>query len=144
MSDFVRFSGTCCKLPNGSHHRLCCRRIPGFPKIDTNNDYFLARFDGALIDGQSWTRVSPNTGSVPNISPPESAVHRLLLQQLQKLEVRLVNSRVFCVLCVLCVSLALVLLSQNHVYHFLCGPKPDGNVEPTQQSATFCLSVGKT
>ncbi|KAL3148070.1 hypothetical protein ABBQ38_014355 [Trebouxia sp. C0009 RCD-2024] len=32
------------------------RQIPGFPKIDANNDYFLARFDGALIDGQSWGR----------------------------------------------------------------------------------------
>lgn len=32
------------------------RKIPGYPKIDANNDYFLARFDGALIDGQSWGR----------------------------------------------------------------------------------------
>lgn len=39
----------------------CCasRKIPGYPKIDTHNDYFLARFDGALIDGQSWGRGRP-------------------------------------------------------------------------------------
>ncbi|KAL0028686.1 hypothetical protein WJX79_010548 [Trebouxia sp. C0005] len=35
------------------------RKIPGYPKIDTHNDYFLARFDGALIDGQSWGRGRP-------------------------------------------------------------------------------------
>lgn len=70
---------------------LLCRRIPGFPKIDTNNDYFLARFDGALIDGQSWTRVGPYAGSMQSISPPEPAVHRALLAQLQQLEVRVVG-----------------------------------------------------
>lgn len=36
--------------------KTACRTIPGYPKIDVNNDYFLARFDGALIDGQSWGR----------------------------------------------------------------------------------------
>ena len=36
--------------------QFACRKIPGYPKIDANNDYFLARFDGALIDGQSWGR----------------------------------------------------------------------------------------
>lgn len=70
---------------------LLCRRIPGFPKIDTNNDYFLARFDGALIDGQSWTRVGPYAGSMQSISPPDTAVHRALLAQLQQLEVRVVG-----------------------------------------------------
>lgn len=69
----------------------CCvdmlRRIPGYPKIDAENDYFLARFDGALIDGQSWTRVSQPTSRAQTHTQQDNAVHRALLMQLQHKEV---------------------------------------------------------
>ena len=76
-----------CIAPYLQFSSLHLRRIPGFPKIDTDNDYFLARFDGALIDGQSWTRVRADAGSMQSGSRPENALHRALLAQLQQKEV---------------------------------------------------------
>lgn len=66
---------------------MLLRRIPGFPKIDAHNDYFLARFDGQLLDGHAWTRVAAQIGSMQSTGQPESAVHKVLLAQLQQLEV---------------------------------------------------------
>lgn len=32
---------------------LCCgRHMPGYPRIDVGNDYLMARYDGAIVDGQ--------------------------------------------------------------------------------------------
>lgn len=72
---------------------LLLRRIPGFPKIDAQNDYFLARFDGALIDGHAWTRVAAQTGSMQSTGHQESAVQKAWMAQLQKLEVGTVDSQ---------------------------------------------------
>lgn len=33
---------------------LACRQIPGYPRIDRNNDYLIARFDGLVIDAKPW------------------------------------------------------------------------------------------
>jgi hypothetical protein len=30
------------------------RQIPGYPRIDRDNPYFIARFDGVVIDGKPW------------------------------------------------------------------------------------------
>ena len=35
---------------------MTCRLIPGYPKIDNNNDYLIARFDDVIIDALSWKR----------------------------------------------------------------------------------------
>ena len=32
------------------------RQIPGYPKVDRDNDYLMARFDGAVLDGKPWGR----------------------------------------------------------------------------------------
>ena len=28
------------------------RHMPGYPRIDVGNDYLMARYDGAILDGQ--------------------------------------------------------------------------------------------
>ncbi|KAL3140809.1 hypothetical protein ABBQ32_005352 [Trebouxia sp. C0010 RCD-2024] len=67
------------------------RQIAGFPKIDANNDYFLARFDGALIDGQSWGR-GQNTLSMKQAidmgSNPHSSSRQASLAELYQKEMR--------------------------------------------------------
>ena len=35
---------------------LCDRHMPGYPKIDRNNDTLLARYDGAVIDALPWVK----------------------------------------------------------------------------------------
>ncbi len=68
----------------------CCasRKIPGYPKIDTHNDYFLARFDGALIDGQSWGRGRPTLGPTSqHVDSQSRNTHHAMLAQLHQKEV---------------------------------------------------------
>ncbi len=68
----------------------CCasRKIPGYPKIDTHNDYFLARFDGALIDGQSWGRGRPALGPTSqHVDLQYRNTHHAMLAKLHQKEV---------------------------------------------------------
>lgn len=70
--------------------RFCCcsRKIPGYPKIDTHNDYFLARFDGALIDGQSWGTARPSLGSnSQTLQPTSHSTQSAMLARLHQKEV---------------------------------------------------------
>ncbi|DBA87502.1 TPA: hypothetical protein ACH3X1_004532 [Trebouxia sp. C0004] len=65
------------------------RRIPGYPKIDTHNDYFLACFDGALIDGQSWGRGRPTLGPTnQHVDSQYRNTHHAMLAQLHQKEMR--------------------------------------------------------
>jgi len=68
----------------------CCasRKIPGYPKIDTHNDYFLARFDGALIDGQSWGQGRPTLGPTSqHVDSQYCNTHHAMLAKLHQKEV---------------------------------------------------------
>lgn len=65
------------------------RKVPGYPKIDTHNDYFLARFDGALIDGQSWGQGRPTLGpSSQHVDLQYNNTHHAMLAQLRQKEMR--------------------------------------------------------
>lgn len=35
-----------------------CRRIPNYPRIDQDNDYLIARYDGIVLDAKPWTRAA--------------------------------------------------------------------------------------
>lgn len=80
----------CVSQARGFRCGPACRQIAGFPKIDANNDYFLARFDGALIDGQSWGR-GQNTLSMKQAidmgSNPHSSSRQASLAELYQKEV---------------------------------------------------------
>ena len=68
----------------------CCasRKIPGYPKIDTHNDYFLARFDGALIDGQSWGQGRPTLDpTTQHVDAQYRNTHHAMLAKLHQKEV---------------------------------------------------------
>jgi hypothetical protein len=46
-----------------------CRDMPGYPKVDKESDFLIARFDGAVLDGKPWGRgalddVPPSAGSL--------------------------------------------------------------------------------
>ncbi len=68
----------------------CCasRKLPGYPKIDTHNDYFLARFDGALIDGQSWGQGRPTLDpTTQHVDAQYRNTHHAMLAKLHQKEV---------------------------------------------------------
>ncbi|KAL0052035.1 hypothetical protein WJX82_006842 [Trebouxia sp. C0006] len=65
------------------------RKLPGYPKIDTHNDYFLARFDGALIDGQSWGRGRPTLDpTTQHVDAQYHNTHHAMLAKLHQKEMR--------------------------------------------------------
>ena len=33
-----------------------CRDMPGYPKVDRESDYLIARYDGAVLDAKPWGR----------------------------------------------------------------------------------------
>ena len=33
-----------------------CRDMPGYPKVDRQSDYLIARYDGAVLDAKPWGR----------------------------------------------------------------------------------------
>ncbi len=33
-----------------------CRDMPGYPKVDRENDYLIARYDSAVLDAKPWGR----------------------------------------------------------------------------------------
>ena len=35
---------------------LLCRYMPGYPKVDQESDYLIARYDGAVLDAKPWGR----------------------------------------------------------------------------------------
>ena len=35
---------------------LLCRYMPGYPKIDQESDYLIARYDGTVLDAKPWGR----------------------------------------------------------------------------------------
>jgi hypothetical protein len=56
------------------------RQIPGYPKVDRNNDYLIARFDGAVLDAKPWARGAPHPDQCPardSQRPAERALCRL-------------------------------------------------------------------
>lgn len=50
-----------------------CRQIPGYPRIDRENDYLLARMDGAVLDGKPWGRGAQRAGQTLALVPRNSA-----------------------------------------------------------------------
>ncbi|KAK9838450.1 hypothetical protein WJX81_000079 [Elliptochloris bilobata] len=40
--------------PGLVYSRAHLRHMPGYPRIDVGNDYLMARYDGAILDGQAW------------------------------------------------------------------------------------------
>lgn len=53
-------TGVACCLPR--------REMPGYPTVDRDNDFLIARFDGAVLDAKPW---GPGALSgVPSASPP--------------------------------------------------------------------------
>ena len=56
-----------------------CRRIPGYPKVDRDNDYLMARFDGAVLDGKPWGRGAAVPGPLAFVprNAAEEALSRL-------------------------------------------------------------------
>ena len=59
------------------------RQIPGYPKVDRDNDYLMARFDGAVLDAKPWGR-----GVGSNDQLPASQSARPADRALSQLEVR--------------------------------------------------------
>ena len=56
------------------------RQIPGYPKVDRDNDYLIARFDGAVLDAKPWARGAPQIDKCPardSQRPAERALCRL-------------------------------------------------------------------
>ncbi len=56
------------------------RQIPGYPKVDRDNDYLMARFDGAVLDGKPWGRGAQGDQQVPaaqSARPAERALSQL-------------------------------------------------------------------
>ena len=59
------------------------RQIPGYPRIDRDNDYLLARIDGAVLDGKPWGHGTQEPGYTLALHPRNSAEAAL-----SRLEVR--------------------------------------------------------
>jgi len=65
------------------------RQIPGYPKVDRDNDYLMARFDGAVLDGKPWGRGVADG----NTQLPAAQSERPAERALSQLEVRQSESR---------------------------------------------------
>ena len=59
--------------------------MPGYPRVDKNNDYLQGRFDGAVLDGLSW-----GYGALlehDRLAHSAACTRAEVLQQLRRLEV---------------------------------------------------------
>jgi len=53
--------------------KFWCRQIPGYPRIDRNNDYLVSRFDGLVLDAKPWTQLQ--TAGPGGETPASAASH---------------------------------------------------------------------
>ncbi|KAK9812844.1 hypothetical protein WJX72_004622 [[Myrmecia] bisecta] len=76
--------------PGIVYRPLHYRQIPGYPRVDQDNDYLLARFDGAVLDAKPWGRGAAASAAMAGSLGPEKQrcdaaqtpiVHRLLAQE---------------------------------------------------------------
>lgn len=59
------------------------RQMADYPRVDANNSYLLARYDGTIIDGKPW-----GLGRVSREHPVVRKSEKRAEQCLNKLEVR--------------------------------------------------------
>ncbi len=50
-----------------------CRQIPGYPRVDRENDYLISRFDGMVLDAKPWTQLQAAALSDGAVEPLPSS-----------------------------------------------------------------------
>lgn len=63
--------------------------MPGYPKVDQQSDYLIARYDGAVLDAKPWGRGATEAAQTA-LSLGYTGQQAVILQELLRKEVRLV------------------------------------------------------